>query len=954
MTFAFCKKIFGVSIAAAFVFILAISCKSDEKKYGTLGSPGDKVPLVSEARHGVLPNGLSYYVLENKKPGNRAYLTLAVDAGSVLETDDQQGLAHFVEHMAFEGTSRFPKNELDTYLRSLGMRFGPDFNAFTSYEETVYEIVVPTEANSEGVKQIPEKALEILDDWTHSILFQSNEVDKERLIVLEEYRSRLGVADRMYKVLLPVLFEGSQYAERRPIGVPEVIENAPPDVLKTFYNKWYRADNMAVILVGDFDAESVEESLLSHFTLPKPDSPLDKPIYDLPPPQKGNVKTLIFTDSEETSTDIALYYKRPFKPQNNSLEDFRNALIDSLIDTMLGFRFEEAEQKIDTPCFNIGSANFRYVRRSLYYYMGATAKTGRAAETLKMLLEQKESLGRYGFLDSEIERAKQDFLASWEERAAEKEKINSQEYISSFTGHFLRKEDAAGVDWILDAVKTLLPLISAKDLHNAVKDYFSAGDLLVFISANEADRDSLPSDDEIISLVKESTKLKLEKPRDAVINGELLRDLPAKGSISEESIDNDSSTLIWDLSNGARVLLKSTENKNDQIQFYALAKGGITSVPLNDIPSAKLASEITNASGVGDWNLNEITKMLTGKQVSLSFNASLWARSIEGSSTNADLKTFFELLYLRYTAPRLEEEAAEIIKEQHKTILAQKLDNPESYFYDEAQKIIYDNNPYIISLQGQDIENFDIESARSFILRCLNPSDYIFAFVGNIDLDAIRPLVENYLASIPQKESFNTAADIKINYPDKLDKAIYKGKEEKSLVFLNHSLHKKYNANDGITTEVLSAYLDILLTEVARQKLNMVYGISPNVSASPFPPDGLLDASVYFVCDPKHVEGLSSAVENELMNIAGGAIDPDMFKNAKLSLVKNRETLRESNGYIARSLANYSKIFDLPLSYIDRKSELYESTQASDIIAAARSLFNGSFVRIVLYPEGAK
>ncbi|MDR3301575.1 MAG: insulinase family protein [Spirochaetaceae bacterium] len=933
---------------------VTMACSADAKKYGDLGLPGDQVPMMEEVRQGVLPNGLRYYILANSKPENRAYLTLAVNAGSVLETEAERGLAHFVEHMAFEGTEHFQKSELDDYLRSLGMRFGADFNAHTGYDQTVYGIVVPTEQSGAGVKTIPEKALSIIDDWTHTVLFKQEDVDAERAIIMEEYRARLGVNERMRRMLLPKLFAQSQYVDRLPIGLPEVIENAPPTLLKSFYDRWYRADNMAIIFVGDFDADALEESLLSYFTMPKPDTALDIPVYDMPSPRANTIETAIFTDPEQTATHIGLYYKRQFSPITDTLEIFRNDLIDALIDIILSERFDELEENIDTPYFNVGAGNIRYVKRSFHYYLGATVQSGLLEKSLEELLGQKESIVRFGFLNSEIERAKRKLLSSMERNAAEKEKIESESYIYSFTNNFLWGENVAGADWNLNATQTLLPLMSADDIHTAVKNYFSGGELLVFVSANNNDADTLPSEEQIISIVKASAKAKIEKPKEVAIESELLKIAPEKGSIAGEYFDAASETHAWQLSNGATVLLKITENKNDQILLSALARGGKTNVPTTDIPSATLVSEIVNASGFGDWNLSDLNKIIAGKEVSVSFNISSWTRSVDGSSTVADLKTFFELLHLVYTAPRLDNNIAEIVKEQYRTILTQRRENPENYFNDELSKILHGNNPYFVPFEVKDIDLFNIETARRFVQKSLNPADYTFVFTGNIDLDTIRPLIETYLASIPQKEAFNQWSDVKIKFPQKLDKEIFKGKENKSIVFLGHLLEKNYRLQDSITAEVLGEYLDILLVDVARQKLGGVYSISPSVSHSPLPLDGMLESVVYFICDPKRVDELTIAVENEFAKIAGGNINATMFTNAKSALVKSYETSLQSNSYICGRLANYAVIFNLPLAELYKKADYYNSVQVQDISAMARTLLGSALVRAVLYPLGGK
>jgi zinc protease len=395
---SFKKFIFLPVVGIFSLLCLFVACgghsRSGADVFGGLGAGADPVPFMEKARTGVLPSGLRYFILENARPENRAFLTLAVKAGSVLETDDERGLAHFVEHMAFNGTERFPEAELINYLRSLGMRFGPEVNAYTSYDQTVYGIEVPVETGDDGTRRVPDTALAVIDDWTRAITFDPADIDDERAVIMEEYRSRLGANDRVWQKKLPVIFEGSPYAGRRPIGQPEIIENAPASRLVDFYHKWYRADNMALIFIGDFDAAALEASLAEHFNIAAPDEPVSHPQYDLPKPQKGKTEVLIITDPELVSTRIDVYFKRGRQAPRGDLAYYREEIIDILIDRMLSFRFEEDAMKPDTPYISANAGTARFGTSSRYYVMIARAKTDAAEHTLEELLRQKECMLR--------------------------------------------------------------------------------------------------------------------------------------------------------------------------------------------------------------------------------------------------------------------------------------------------------------------------------------------------------------------------------------------------------------------------------------------------------------------------------------------------------------------------------------------------------------------------------
>jgi zinc protease len=773
------------------IFILCVvvcTCgglpKAGIEAFGGLGKPTDPVPFMEKVRTGTLPSGLRYFILENTMPEKRAYLTLAINAGSVLEEKDEQGLAHFVEHMAFNGTARFPEAELINYLRSLGMRFGPEVNAYTSYDETVYGIEVPIETGEDGVRRVPGTALAVLDDWTRAITFAPADVDDERAIIMEEYRSSLGAMDRVRKQLLPVLFRGSPYAERLPIGLPEIIEGAPASRLEGFYKKWYRADNMALILVGDFNSAALEASLAEHFLIAKPAVPTQRPRYDLPPPQKGNIEALILTDPELTATQIQMYHKRSREARRGDLSQYRNELIDILIDRMLGFRFEDETMKPETPYMWAGAGIARYGASSRVYVMSAQAKTGAAESSIEGLLRAKESMLRYGFTEAELKIAANSLVSDLRRMALEKDRQQSDSYVRYLTNYYLEGGNLADIEWELDAVQKLLPRIGAKDIAAAIKDYFSAEDLQVFIFAPEAEQASLPSDARIKQMVRESAKLKITPPASGAVAEGFLSETPAKGFVASESVDNETSAVIWELSNGARVILKSTKNKNDEIVLQAMAKGGTSSAaPENDI-SASVATEMAQVSGLGPWPRSDLMRKLADKQVSLGFWVSHYYRGFQGSVTTEDLKTLFEMLYLNFTDTRIDPEAVKVMMDQYRTSLAQRNENPDTVFSDEISRMIYGGHPHFKPLELDDLSKADIDKALAFIHRGLNPADYTFIFTGNLEMEIMNEYVETYIASIPKKESWNAWTNLNIQRPGKTEKTVYKGKEDRSLVYM--------------------------------------------------------------------------------------------------------------------------------------------------------------------------
>ncbi|MDR3336018.1 MAG: insulinase family protein [Treponema sp.] len=949
------------AVLAAFVFTLSLlSCASGAAGrgglYGGLGQPEDPVPFMKEVRTGTLPNGLRYYILQNARPENRAFLTLAVNAGSVLETDDEQGLAHFVEHMAFNGTARFPEMELLDYLRSLGMRFGADANAYTSYDETVYGIEVPTEISEDGLKHIPAKALAMIDDWTYAITFAPADVDDERSIIMEEYRTRLGANERVFQKMIPVLLRGSPYAVRRPIGLPEIIQNAPASTLEGFYKKWYRTDNMAVILVGDFDGAALEAELASHFTAPAPSEPTVRPYYELPKPEKGGFRVEIITDPEYQYTRIDAYYKENPQPLTGTIASFRQGVLEMLVSQIIDNRFEEAVLKPETPYSNGGVWESRYGRESQFYVFSVISKPGTARESFAAVMREKESILRYGFTNAEIDRAKRSLVSNLMRIVSEQDRQLSNRYISDFTAHFLRNENTADPEWELEAVTRLLPGIRPKELTRTVKDHLAGNDLTVIVLAPGSESANLPTEAEIRKIVAGSKRLRIKRPKETALGDELLDREPERGSITGEKKDGDSGAVLWELSNGARVILKETANKNNEIVLTALARGGVTAASKEEHISVSLAAEMAEASGLGPYSRTELVQKLAGKQAAISFSTAGFSRAFSGSTTTGDLKTLFELLYLAFTQPRIENSAVQALLDQYRTSLAQRKEKPETVFSDEVNRVIFGDSYYFRPLELASLEKFDIAQARAFLEKAVNPADYTFVFTGNVGLagglTAFRDYVETYLASIPPKESWNSFADIKINRPVKSEHTVYSGKEEKSMVFLGWFLGEAWTEERNAAASVLTEYLDIKLNEEIREKLGGVYSIGVNVSSNFLPPQGELIMNSVFYCDPSRAVEISNAIETQLKLIADGTINQDTFTKAVEALKKSREESEQYNGFIASSYARLAVIYQAPLSKFDAETALYEAVRSDDIQDICRKLLPQGPVRIILYPEG--
>jgi len=935
------------SLLLAFFIITCLSTSN----YAGLGNGADVIPLTSRALTGKLPNGLRYYILENSLPENMAQLALVVNAGSVLEREDQRGLAHFVEHLCFNGTKRFPNNAIIDYFRSLGMRFGGDSNAYTSYDETVYHFDIPVE-KTDGVKRIPDKALAVLDDWTYAVTFLSEDVKSESRVVLEELRSRSDAMDRVRKKLFPILFAGSAYAERQPIGLAEIIENATSENVREFYERWYTSDNMALVFVGDFDGKKLEAQLAQKFTMPSASKSVNRPLLELPPPKNGNFKIEIITDTELTSANFLIYYKMKKGAQRGTLGSYREFVINYLIDYMLSLRFEDAHSDPQSSANESWGGVWRWSSNARFYSMGTEPKTGRVQDALRELLQAKESIIRFGFTEIELNLAKMDIVSYMEKLVSEKDRTETRKFVRGFTNHFLYGEDMADVEWEADAVNALLPGIGLKDVLQAARNYFSANDITVFLIAPQAEAENLPTAEKIKSIFRETQSANISRKQDNLLSGDLMDGVPIAGEITSESVDSGTGAHIITLSNGAKVIFKETKNKNNEIVLYTMAKGGKINATEKTIVSVSLLSEMINVSGLGPYSRSELSRKLAGKQVSASFWDANYYRGFQGSSTTADLKTLFQMIHLFFTQPRLDERAISAMLDQYRTELAHQKEDPEIVFWDEVKKIISNNNPLFKPLEFDDIAKVSIKDADDFLKQCINPGDYTFVFTGNVNLNVIRELSAAYIGSIPVSQSMNKWNNPGLKRPAEGRRTIYKGKDDKSMVYLSWIVNgaADFSEQRNQTAMLLSEYLEIILNDEIREKMGGVYSISAEADVATIP-NGKYSISVYFVCNPSRTDELINAVSDILTGLTKWPLNQDTFNKSKEALLKGHERALQRNLHIAQSYANSSVLYNTPLSRLNSRPEAIKAVTIQSVQALCKEILVSGPVQVVLFPE---
>jgi len=948
------KKII-ISISFIIMTAFAVTCATNYPVNIDGLKSADKVPLTKNALTGKLPNGLTYFILENTLPANRAHLALVVNAGSVLETEEQRGFAHFVEHLAFNDTARFPKLELIEYLRSLGMRFGADANAYTSYDQTVYHFDVPVEISG-GVKRIPDKALAILDDWTYAVSFLPEDVKSESLVVLEEFRTGLGAMERVRKKLLPVLFSGSPYADRQPIGLEETVANAASDQLRAFYDRWYASDNMALVFAGDFDGKTLEAELVKHFNMPSAEKPVKRPRYELPPPKNNNFQVEILTDPELAYSSINIYFKQKKGAKPGTIGSYYENIIDNLIETMLAFRFEEIISNPDSSSAELWGYIWNSFENSNFFAMGTQPKGSNYVNALKEILLEKESMRRFGFTESELKRAKLSYLSNMEKQLSEKDRIESRSFISGFTGYFVYGRDMADIEWEVNASNILIEKITLKEISRAVKNYFANNDCIVFLISPQSEEANLPSKEKIKNIFLETKSAELLPRNDNILTGDLMDKVPAAGVIASETRDAETGAYILTLANGAKVILKESANKNNEIVMYAIARGGKTNAGIDAAASVSALSDMIDSSGLGPYSRTELISKLTGKQVFLSFWVSNYYRGFQGFSTTADLKTFFEMIHLFFTQPKLDERSISALLDQYRANLAHQEENPERYFSNELTRIINNYNPYFMPLVLSDIDKISFKAADDYLNRCVNPSDYTFVFTGNLSLDAMREFTSEYIASIPvnrgRVSSINRWNNPGVSRPKAGKRIIKKGMDDRSIVYIGWFAKGEdaFSEKRNQTAAVLTEYLDILLTDEIREKLGGVYSISAGASVFSIP-EGEYRLYAYFVCNPSRADELILAVKNSINNAAKQPLDMDKFKKSKEALLMEHESSLQRNMHIAQSYANSTALYNTPLNRLNLRPDAIRAVTTQDVQALCREIIANGAVEVVLLPE---
>jgi zinc protease len=866
-----------------------------------------KLPVDDKIRTGTLSNGMRYYIRHNSKPENRAELRIAVNAGSTSENDDQQGFAHLVEHMAFNGTEHFKKSELVDYLESIGTKFGAHLNAYTSFDETVYMLQLPTD-NPTAM----EKGLQILDDWSHALAFDSVEIEKERGVVIEEWRLGQGANERMRRKYWPLLFKDSRYALRLPIGKKEIIEKGKQSALKQFYKDWYRPDLMAVIAVGDFDVAKMEDMIKKQFEDVKlPEQRRTLMGYVVPDNDSLIIATA--TDKEARRAVVELIYKQQ-KEKEITVEDYMNSIAKSLFTSMLNQRLDEMSRLADPPFLNAGADYGPLVRAIDAYSTSASAREDAIERTLVALTTENERVRRFGFTQAELDRQKTELLRGMEIAYNERDKTESRNFAREYISNFLTGEPIPGIEFEYNTIKKFIGGISLEQINGYASKWITDGkNCIVLITAPDKETTKMPSDAKIKEIVTSMKSLKLEPYSDKFVDKPLL---PVDPTGSEPNYDKQIKELNiteWRFPNGVRVMVKPTDFKNDEILFTSYSWGGWSQSGLSNFRSAASADDIIDESGISDFDVNTLIKKLSGKSVSCSPYISELIDGLSGNCAPSDLETLMQLIYAYNMYPRKDSIAFESWMIKQKTALQNRSGDPQSVFGDTISYVMSGYNARYKPMTVETLKEIKLDEAYNFYESRFGNKDFSnYFFVGNLNIDTLKKLATKYLGSLPMTRTAGKWADIGAAPPKGIvERTVNMGQEPKSTVMLRYNMPFDYNRNNRNELNALAKLMNIRLREVLREEMSGVYGVSFS-SAPQHYPEPRLEQIIYFSCDPQNVNKLIQAAKDVIKEVKEKGSDEKNLVKIKETAIRERETyLKENNFWLSTISSNHQNGEDI-------------------------------------------
>ena len=891
------------------------------------------LPVDKNVRIGQLDNGLTYYIRHNKLPENRAEFYIAQKVGSILEEPQQRGLAHFLEHMAFNGTKNFPGDDkglgIIPWCETVGIKFGTNLNAYTSIDETVYNISnAPLDRTG-----VLDSCLLILHDWSNYILLKDDEIDKERGVIREEWRSRNSGMLRVYTDLLPTIYQGDKYADCMPIGSIDVINNFPYKDIRDYYHKWYRPDLQGIVIVGDIDVDTVEAKLKAVFAdVQKPVNPAERTYY----PVTDNKEPIVAigTDKEVDDPSIEIYFKQDATPdsEKNNVGYLASQYMTSMISSMLNARLSELVQSANPPFTRASSyySDFFVAKTKEAFALSASSKADGIETALKTLLQETERARRFGFTESEYARARANYLQSLESAYNEREKTKHGSYVREYVQNFLNGEPIPGIEAEYAMMNQLAPNIPLQAMNMVMQQLVPDSNQVVIIAGPAKESLKYPTKEEVINLLKGMKDLDLQAYVDKVSDEPLMKEAPKGGKIiSEKEGDIYGSTKLV-LSNGVTVYVKKTDFKADEIRMKGTSLGGKSIFPDKDALNFAVMDNVIAVGGLGNFSQVDLTKVLAGKKVSVNAGLGATTENVFGTCSPKDFETMMQLTYLTFTAPRKDAEAFESFKNRMKAQLESAQANPLSSINDSLQKAMYNNHPRVVMMKPEMVDQIDYDRIlEMYNDRFKDASDFTFYFVGNIDLETAKPLIAEYLGALPAINRKETFKDTKMS----IRKGVYKNEYAKeqqtptaTIVFL-YSGKAPYTLKNDILLSFATQVLDMVYTEEVREKAGGTYGVNCFGDLQKYPKEQLL-LQIVFQTDPAKKDKLAGIVVDELKKLAAEGPSDVHLQKVKEYMLKKYADNQKENGYWMNNLNDY---FYYGMDMTEGYTDIVNSITAKDI-----------------------
>ena len=931
--------------------LMLLSCLVASQALFAQAKLEDPLPQDPNTVVGKLPNGITYYLRHNEEPKGQASFYIIRNAGALLEEDNQDGLAHFLEHMAFQGTKNFPGKGIISTMERHGVAFGRDVNAYTTQNETVYNLSsVPTENPA-----LLDTCLMILHDWSYYLTLSEEEIDAERGVISEEWRQRRNADFRMQAQMMPVVFKGSKYAERDVIGELDIIQNFKPETIRDFYHKWYRTDLEAVAIVGDFDVKDMEERVKKILSsVPAIENPAPRPFYEIPAHEE--IRYCLATDPEATSSGISIIMVKEGTPAAVKATHayLKEGLIASFFNGMIKVRLAEIMQQANPPYMGGSIGYGGFVRGYESYSINATAKPNEEAIALETILTENERAVRYGFLDSELERLKTNMLVSLESSYKEKDKTHNESYIGEMQANFLEQEPIIDVDYYYNYMKQLIPSITVEEINAQVKEWNDGKNMSIVITGPSEGVTHL-TEEECLAIMEKVKKADIAPYVDSASEASLISEDLKGGKIVETKQLPEFDAVEWTLDNGAKVVFRHADYEKDDVSLTSYSAGGTSLYGLDMLASANNAASFVGNFGLGDFDAITLGKMLTGKMANTGVSIGGLSESVSGSSTPQDVETMLQMVYLRFEKPRFDRDIFESIISRNKAMMPMMANQPQKIMQDSLQRIMSNYNERSMLFNEEYLNKISFEQIEQVYRdRIKDASDFTFFIVGNIDEETIKPLVEKYIGSIKDEEREETWKDNGVRGPKGLTERVIELdlQDPKATVITNFSKEMPYSMYNNICNSILQGVLDLRYTENIREKEGGTYGVGVSAGSSRIPYSEY-SMTMQFDCDPARAEHLKTLIYAETEKLQKEAPTEEEMNKVISNMEKSREQSKNHNKYWMNALYSY---YVTGINTADPKNyeDILSKITAKDIQKFAQKLFKGADVIDVIFTPKAK